>query len=764
MEIPRATYRLQLGPSLGFREAGELVAYLDSLGVTHLYLSPILAARRGSAHGYDVVDPTRLNPELGTEDDLRSLVEDLRRRDMALLVDVVPNHMAADPANGWWMDVLARGRASPHAELFDIDWEAPGLEGRVLLPVLGAPLEDVLKAGELSVEREGDALVVRYHEHRFPLAARTAERVLGEGDLDELAARATETPDALAEVLAIQPYELAFWRRALTEGTYRRFFDITDLISLRTEDRRALETTHARILLLVEEGSVGAVRVDHVDGLADPQAYLEWLRGRVGEAYVVVEKILGEGEELPEEWPVAGTTGYEFLNDVTRVLVDGDGLPSLADTAVRVGGPSQGEPFAELVRSAKRRLARELFGADVARVARAVRRLGDAPGVEDALVEVSAALPVYRTYVRGPDVAPRDRRYIQDAVAEARERLPAEAGPGLRLLRDVLLLEGPPGSPMEARLDAVRRWQQLTGPLAAKGVEDTALYRWNRLVALNEVGGDPGAGALDVAAFHQRMARRASSWPYGLNATSTHDTKRSEDVRARIAVLSELPDEWDAALHRWRSWNRALRRTDAPDGAEELLLYQTLVGVWPRDGPPGDDLVARLQDYVTKAAREAKVHTSWVDPQQGHEEALRRFVGDILDPANAEFLRDVAAFSRPVAFHGMLNSLSQLVLKLTAPGVPDLYQGTELWNLRLVDPDNRAPVDFQRRAALLRELDGGARDDRAELRRDLLDRWTDGRLKLFVTASGLRLRGESGALRDGDYLPLATEGDHARHA
>lgn len=766
MRIPVATYRLQFGPSLGFRQAREAAGYLDALGITDVYASPLLAARPGSTHGYDVVDPTRLNPELGMHGEFDELVGELRRRNMGIVLDVVPNHMAADEANPWWMDVLERGRSSPHASTFDIDWEAPGLEGRLLVPVLGAPLGQVLDEGDLRVEHHRGRPVIRYHEHRFPVAPGSVDGAVGPGSdpVDR---------SMLERLLDAQPYRLAYWREAMTGINYRRFFDITDLVSVRTEEPEVLEATHRVVVGMARRGEVAGLRIDHVDGLRDPLGYLRWVRERCGDVYVVVEKILGPGETVPGDWPVAGTTGYDTMGQLTRLLVDGEGLGRLGELAQEVGGPQQAEPFDDVVVGCKRQVAEELFAGEVTSLARHLHRLvsaaGGGPSVEElrrAIVEVSAALPVYRTYLRGVEASERDRRYIEGAAARAAavdERL----GPAVELLRQVLLLESPSAATPEARLDFAMRWQQVTGPLAAKGLEDTALYRWNRLVALNEVGGDPGAGALNVEEFHRAMEARARGWPHAMTATATHDAKRSEDVRARIAVLSEVPEEWEAAVRRWRQLGRPHRGTvrghPVPDGAEELLLFQSLLGVWPATGDgPDADLVERLVSYMVKAAREAKVHTSWIRIDRDHEEALSAFIRDLL--ADRRFVDEVSAVARRVALHGAVNALAQVLVKVAAPGVPDLYQGTEGWHLRLVDPDNRVPVDFAAHERTLRELDRRAAQDRLGLVDDVVSAWQDGRVKIMVTSGALRFRRDRAALfQQGGYVPLWAGGDREEH-
>jgi (1->4)-alpha-D-glucan 1-alpha-D-glucosylmutase len=719
---PASTYRLQMHAGFGLADALRLVPYLASLGVDALYLSPIFAAVPGSAHGYDVVDPNRVNPELGTEEDLRALAGAARAHGMGLVLDIVPNHMAASADNRWWWDVLKHGRDSEFAGFFDIDWEAQ--DGRVLLPVLGAPLVEVLEAGELEVGRHEGEEVVRYHEHRFPLAP------------------GTESAADLTELLARQHYRLAFWRVAAEEINYRRFFDINDLVSVRVENPSVFEATHSLILRLVREGVVTDLRVDHIDGLHDPTGYLERLRASLDQTSALfVEKILGEDEQLPAEWPVDGTTGYEFADAVGGAQTDADGARLFREAADELAGADT--RFGPLAVEGKRTVIEGLFPEEVRSLARELyRRCRDDPrgldltprALHDALVRVTGSLRVYRTYTRNAGVRDDDRRFIEEAVREAGDDR------AVRFLGRVLLLEE---DPLERWLPFVMRFQQLTGPITAKGVEDTALYRYGGLLSRAEVGASPEV-PVRVTGFHERMAQRQREWPGSLNATTTHDTKRSEDVRARLAVLSEMPEAWFAQVRRWR------HRFPAPDVRMDLHLYQALVGAWPLERGERRRYSRRLQAYAVKVAREAKLRTSWLDPDEGYERALRRWVRSVV--RDRQFERDVERLLRRIALPGAVNSLAQALVKITAPGVPDLYQGTELWTLSLVDPDNRRPVDFERRTGDLERL-GGA--DPAEL----LSSWEDGRIKLHVTSAALRLRRARRALfSQGGYVPLAATG------
>jgi len=863
MRIPGATYRLQLGAGFGFREARALLPYLDALGITDLYLSPIAEARAGSTHGYDVTDPTRLNPELGDAADFDALVGAVHARGMGILLDVVPNHMAASVENRWWRDVLENGQASPYARFFDITWHPAWatLKNRVLLPILAEPYGRTLEAGEFQLRYTPEGFIVEYRGLVLPVDPRTYPQVLGcrrgaqrrQGaavathpalndliaELQALPARTAVDPESMAEreaaagrlkerlhaayvadpvvrravdaavrwingrrrvassvdvldhLLADQAYWLAYSRTAGEEINYRRFFALSDLVGVRAEDPQVFAATHALMLRLVDGGRIDGLRIDHVDGLHDPVGYLRRLQAALAEAggrggggepaaaYVVVEKILSGDETLPEDWPVAGTTGYDFLNLVAGLFVDHKGLAELERTYARFTGVDRS--LEALVHEKKRAAVEQLFAGDLralekelVRLAKYDRHARDLPArqIGRVLLEVTAALPVYRTYTRSFEVAPRDRGTIERALESAAAHSSGLSRGALDFMRRVLLLELPARASRarrEATLGFVMRWQQLTGPAMAKGLEDTAFYIHNPLVSLNEVGGGPQTGAVSVAAFHRRNRRIQARWPGTLNATSTHDTKRSEDVRARIHVLSELPAVWGRALRRWHRWNGPARprvgRMRVPTPGEEVLVYQTLLGAWPLGGDAtGSELLERLDAYFLKAIREAKEFTDWIEPDEAHEAALRTFVHTILDGREGNrFLPDFLRFQRQVAFYGAVNSLSQTLLKLCAPGVPDLYQGTELWDLSLVDPDNRRPVDFRVRARLLEGLPGVGGEDRAERRR-MLDSWEDGCIKLFLTRTALWFRREHAALfQEGRYLPLRTTGRRRDH-
>lgn len=682
MAVPAATYRLQLGEDLGFDRAIELLPYLGSLGIDALYLSPITASAGGG--GYHVTDPTTIDPALGGERGFDRLAAAARDRGIGIVLDIVPNHMKAGEESPWWADVLRRGRGSRFASYFDVDWERH--DGKIMLPVLTEP-----------GAREEDDHTIR-----------------------------------------------AYWRDAVRELNYRRFFDITDLVCLRQEDPEVFDATHTAILRLVREEKVTGLRVDHVDGLRDPQGYLERLRSEAPGRLLLVEKILASDEELPDAWPVDGTTGYEIGDAITGVLTDPTGAAACDDLfRTLTGGPA----FAETARAAKDEVLRALFGGEVDRLVGRFRTVAGDPGPSDedlrtALVAITTGLDVYRTYVRdasGPSAV--DRVRIESALERARAHAPADA---VRAVGRVLLDPGRRG------LDAVLDWQQVSGPAMAKGLEDTALYRHTALVSRNEVGGDPGEPIPSPAAFHAAMARRAERWPRGLTTTSTHDSKRSEDVRARIAVLSEATDAW-----------RELAASQPDATAERLLLLQTLLGAWPLDGDPDEAFVGRVQEAMVKSAREAKLQTSWLDPDEGHEQRLRGTVATLA--ADPGFRERLAPLQERLAIHGAAASLAQAVLRTALPGIPDLYRGCESWFLRLVDPDNRAPVDFPELAASLEELDRRSGELPA-LAGELRETWRDGRIKVLVTAATLRARKADPELfREGSCEPVEATGPRAGH-
>jgi (1->4)-alpha-D-glucan 1-alpha-D-glucosylmutase len=810
-----ATYRVQLHAGFTFDDAAAIADYLAELGVSHLYCSPYLQAAAGSKHGYDVVDHGRLNSELGGAEGHRRLAERLAGAGLGQVLDIVPNHMAlAGRANAWWWDVLENGPSSVYASYFDIDWDPPQrkLAATVLMPVLGDQYGRVLEAGELVIRRQGGSFTVSYHEHEAPISPRTLGGVLaraaaraGSQELESLAVafgrlphgRRTDRaavverhrdkevlrgrladlcrarpevskaidaevgalnrdPDALDDLLSQQNYRLAYWRTGAEELSYRRFFDIESLAGLRVEDEAVFADTHRLILGLVADGTLDGLRVDHVDGLADPEGYLVRLSDATGGGYVVVEKILRADEELPGSWPVAGTTGYDFLNHAGRLFMDPRQEGDMLGCYIRFTGQQQ--PYAEAAHAAKHQIMREDLIAELERltglladVCERHRRHRDHTRRElrDALREIVAAFPVYRTYARaGHAPSAADRARVAAAVDAAWRRRPDLDAELLGFIGE--LLTG--GFPGEAEASFAVRFAQASAPVMAKGEEDTAFYRYLPLISLNEVGGDPGRFGGTPEDFHRAMADGARHWPEAMLTLSTHDTKRSGDVRARISVLSELPEEWERAVTRWSERNNPHKQDIWPDRSAEYLLYQTLVGAWPIGA-------GRAAAFMQKAAKEAKVHTSWVDPNADYEDALSAFVTAVL--ADQDFIADLEGFlaEHRVVERGRVSSLAQTALLLTCPGIPDLYQGTELWDLSLVDPDNRRPVDYSRRRALLADL-AGTGPEQALARAD------EGGPKLWLIhrVLGHRRRHPQAYGPGSGYEPLAVRGRGARHA
>lgn len=847
MTAPSSTYRLQLTAERGFDFVRGLVPYLDALGVGAVYLAPIFRARAGSEHGYDVVDCNAVSPELGGDDALRALSAALRERGMGLVVDFVPNHMAACLDTPWWRDVLTHGRASAHASTFDIDWDPPwpSGDGRLLLPILGDRYGAVLERGELRLdwsEPRGE-LVVRYWEHELPLDPGTLGPVLddllaalpgaspgpaeaalaaaircaaaelaalpsrdeaarGEAEreprsreplralasavtvaravrtaLDAVMARWNGAPgapasfDRLDRLLRAQVYRLSAWQTAEHEINYRRFFNISDLVGLRQERAAVRERTHAGLFELVADGVVSGVRLDHIDGLLNPRAYLAWLDARLralgaGEPWVVVEKILAADEALPSAWPVAGTTGYDLLNTVNRVMIDPEGLEQLDALYRRFTG--RRASWDAVARRQKRAVMDTLFRADLrtlewdlAALAREDRHGCDVAAdlLRGALEEVTAALDVYRTYIEDAPPEGDDLLRLERAVAAARARAPGLGAAPFDVVERALRLEV--GEPALARA-FVHRWQQLCAPVMAKGVEDTSLYVYNRLLSLNTVGGDPDPAALDVRELHRFNAARRAGWPTAMSTSDTHDAKRGEDARARLNVLTAMPGAWGERLTRWSSLNAAHRATvdeePAPTPNDEVLIYQTLLGMWPTERAPGEAAAVvrdRVCPYVVKALREAKERTSWHDRHGDYEEAVVAFVCGVLAEAEGAFVRELAAFAEVLGRFGAYGSLAALVLKLASPGVADVYQGGELWSLHLVDPDNRREVDFDARRAALEALMAVPPEDAARVAAELLEGWQDGRVKLWVTQRGLAHRRARRELYlEGDYAAL----------
>ncbi len=874
IRIPTATYRVQFSAHLTFPEAKALVPYLASLGIGDAYASPLFRARENSAHGYDVIDHTQVDPEFGNEADFIAFAEQLKTHGMGLMMDVVPNHMGIDDAhNVWWQDVLENGLSSIYAHFFDIDWDPPKqeLKQKILIPMLGDQYGRVLENQELQLVYEDQRFQVAYYNRRFPLAPRSWADVLRliSSDLEtqqtpddpqsmelesiiveldhlplntetepervqqryrekEVAKRRLTTLlddspkiraalaraleefnghrgdsasfDRLEELLAKQAYRLCHWRVATDEINYRRFFDINELAAIRVEDSEVFEQVHRLVFRLIDEGWVTALRIDHPDGLLDPQQYFENLQegyrrlrpedqtqefGPPPIFYIAVEKILAHDETLPSEWPVAGTTGYEFLNLLNGLFVNRQGTAALRGLYARY--VDENNRFPDVAYEAKLLILNVSMSSELHVLAGQLDRISEQhrfsrdftrTSLRRALREVIACFPVYRTYIRSQTdvVSEDDRRRVVTAIRTAKRRNPALSPSFFDFVASVLLLEDPEGltpAQIQERRQFVLKFQQVTGPVTAKGVEDTAFYRYYPLASLNEVGGEPNSSGTALDQFHRKNIERFAGWPFSLLATATHDTKRGEDVRARLNVLSEIPDEWDAAINQWREDNEAhhveIDGAPAPDANEEYLLYQTLVGTWPFESQTDQqrtEYTDRIIQYLDKSLKEAKVHSSWLNPNQEYDQALSEFVHKIFDPRHAPaFQHNLDHFVREISDAGFLNSLSQTLIKITAPGIPDFYQGTELWDFHLVDPDNRRPVDFAHRAALLAELQTRAQAEESSLIRDLLQAWPDPRLKMLLMWRALQFRqSHTDLVARLNYAPLMLEGERAETA
>ena len=745
--FPSSTYRLQLTPELTFARAAELVGYAADLGVTHLYLSPVLRAVPGSTHGYDVADPGEVSPALGGEEGLRALAARAHERGLGVIVDIVPNHVGVHHTNPLWEGLLARGPAGNESRCFDVNWEPPlpGAAQKVILPVLGAQYGEVLHNGELRVVREDErGWRLRYHDHDFPLSEESCEALERSGGADALLGE-PGVPDSwqrLHALLERQHYRLVYWKVGHRLINYRRFFAVDTLAAVRVEDEEVFEATHGKILELVADGVVDGLRIDHPDGLRDPGRYLTRLRERSGGVWIVVEKIVhshnhghepGHGahpESLREDWPVQGTTGYEFCNDVLGLFVD-PAAQALMDELDRELGGRPGD-FPDMTVEAKRQILREDLASEHQRLTSALWRVAqehptvrdvDDRDIAEALAATIARMEVYRAYVD-----PQTGRATTEDVERVDRAIDA-ARPGSRAPTEVFDLvaaaaTGRLGSTV-AHLDAAARFAQLSSAVMAKGVEDTAFYRYQRLLALNEVGGAPTAFGATVDGFHHANGERQRRHPAGMLTTSTHDTKRGEDTRVRMAAISERPDRWAEVVRRWAP--------SAPDGQSASLVLQTLAGVWPlEDVAVGEETRRRVHAYLVKAMREARLRTDWADPDEAYERAVAEWMDRLLD--DGAFTADFGALARELQEIGMVSGLAQTLLRSVSPGVPDVYQGCELWEDSLVDPDNRRAVDFEHRIKLLAAL--GERPDAA----DLWEHRRDGRVKLWVLRQALHVR------------------------
>ena len=872
--IPCSTYRLQLNRLLTFRQAADLLDYLQELGISDCYSSPFLMARPGSMHGYDVTDPTRLNPEIGDERDFDNFATQLKQHGMGLIADVVPNHMCVThPSNNWWWDVLENGPSSPFSRYFDIDWSPPKTElaNKVLLPFLPDQFGRTLENQQFAVIYDGGAFFIDCQGIRFPAAPVTWSMILEDVlrqmhdqlgasrdevlelesiltsishlpsredtdaakvherqrekeivkrrlatlvDASPVVRRALEQSltaingrkddprsfDQLERLLADQAYRFSYWRVAADEVNYRRFFDINELAAIRVEDSEVFAPVHSLIFDLIRKGQISGLRIDHPDGLFDPQQYFADLQQQLPRGdgshpdsnetaarrrfYLIAEKVLVGQEELRSSWAVEGMTGYGFLNLVNGLYVDRSRKRAVLRLYEQFTGWA--ESYGDLVYECKRLVLQVAMSGELTVLSRRLDWIGEQHRwsrdftlhiLRDALQEVIACFPVYRTYLREDSAQPdeEDRQRIRQAIESAKHRNAAVSESVFDFIQDVLLMKDPDGIGDDERAERrlfVMRFQQLTAPVMAKGLEDTAFYRYAPLLSLNEVGGSPRSFGVSVSFFHAKNVARQALWPNSLLATSTHDHKRSEDVRARINVLSEIPTEWYRAIRSWQQLNadkRVLVAGDTvPSANEEYFLYQTLVGAWPlleMNEAEHEEFVERIHVHMEKALREAKIQTSWVSPHTEYERAFYSFLTAILarSPDN-HFWAAFLPFQSRIAKVGIFNSLSQLLLKITSPGVPDLYQGTEVWNFSLTDPDNRRPVDYQPLSSLLAQLRAAENGNRAALVDQLIQSPEDGGIKLYLTRAALRFRQtERELFIKGAYFPLRVIGEKHAH-
>lgn len=893
--IPVSAYRLQFNRDFTFSAARRIIPYLHKLGITDIYASPYLKAKTGSLHGYDIVDPTELNPEIGTEDEYNAFISELIKYEMGQILDIVPNHMCIESRdNIWWMDVLENGRSARYADFFDIDW-APvkkELEDKILIPVLGKHYGDVLENQELKLAYEDGAFFIYYYENKFPadpvsyafvlrhrlvflrqkispdnpgfkelLSIITSVRHLPpntETDPEKVAERYREKEiikkrlrnlcrkhspishfinenvglfngtkgkpesfDLLDGLLNLQAYRLSFWGVATEEINYRRFFDINSLAAIRTEEPVVFDTIHKLILKLIAEGKVTGLRVDHPDGLYEPSEYFQRLQRlcflitRLGYAaniekklpvqyssldlgteimnqyntiisqdtrykpfYIVGEKILIKDEKMPEDWPIFSTTGYVFLNVVNGIFIKSSNAKILNDIYSRF--INKRTSFQDIIYEKKKLIMQSDMSSEINTLGHHLNRLSEQNrhtrdftlnSLTAAIIEVIVCFPIYRTYITSLTTNDRDRRCIELAVSKAKGKNPSLSASLFDFLKDVLLLNYPAWFDDTAKkkwVNFIMRFQQLTGPVMAKGMEDTAFYVYNKFISLNEVGGSPDRFGISLEAFHGKNIERLKFWPHALITTSTHDTKRSEDVRARLNVLSEIPEEWKKHLILWRKSNKGkkpvINGQRVPYNNEEYSLYQTLIGIWPAgksDYSRHEIFKNRIKTHMLKALREAKVNTSWINPDTMYEDAVMVFIDSILNlKSENTFLSDFLPFQKKISTYGYYNSLSQTLLKITSPGVPDFYQGTELWNFRLVDPDNRGVVDYRICESLLDEITKKKKElPLHKYARELTINMESGMIKLFLTYKALNFRKiKKHIFERGEYLPLEVMG------
>ncbi|KMQ49974.1 Malto-oligosyl trehalose synthase [Chitinispirillum alkaliphilum] len=846
MKIPCCTYRLQLNQEFSFNDARVLIPYLDRLGISDIYSSPIFKAREGSTHGYDVVNPLEINPEIGTRVEFDHLLEEVKNYELGWVQDIVPNHMAIDSGNEFLMDIFENGPSSPAYNYFDINWNHTyeGIKGKLLLPILGSVYADCLESSQIQLSYDGEGFWVNYYEHRFPLKIETYASILGHR-LERLKTDLGSSHSGLIKLLGVlyivktihtqqnyqerkgqvsfakamlhelytgdvsikeyidenvkefngtagepqsfelldklhseQYFKLSYWKVATEELNYRRFFTINDLISIRAEDEHVFTDSHALVIDLFSRGIFTGLRIDHIDGLYNPLEYLQRLRNQAPDLYIVTEKILAYSEEIRGSWPVQGTTGYDFLNMVCGIFCYRDNSKKFDKLYQKFTGITSS--FDELLLDKKRLIIKRHMAGDIDNLALLIRSVSSRDrwgtdmtlyGLRNALIELIAAFPVYRTYINSGKISAEDSHWLELTFKNVKKINP-QLTREIEFIERYLMLQFEPYASEQTKkewIDVIMRFQQFSGPLMAKGFEDTLLYHYNRFIPLNDVGGFPERFGVETGKFHSFNAKRMSRTPHTLNATSTHDTKRGEDARMRLCVVSELFEEWKDIVTTCSKINKQYKRKvdneNFPDNNDEYFLYQTLIGSWPNQDEKYVEFIHRIKEYMLKAVREAKAHTGWIKPFMEYENQLLEFISNVLDKENnSEFFHTFEPFQKKTAWYGVFNSLSQLIIKCSAPGIPDFYQGTELWDLSMVDPDNRRDVDYAKREEILSEIRTLETTAYPAFIHQTLSNPQDGKIKFFTMYNMLKNRKEINRVYNcGDYSTITTNGERKRN-
>ena len=818
MNNPVSTYRLQFHKEFTFDDFEKILPYIQKLGVGTIYASPVFEATPGSVHGYDGVNPHKINPEIGSIEQLTDLSRRLKEQGISWLQDIVPNHMAFDPNNPWLKDVLEKGQKSLYASFFDVPWTGRIYHGKIMIPFLGNPLNEVINNEELTIDFEEPRFVLKYYDSAWPIRLRSYFSILqaGEGEpvqaiqqlIDQIKeiqkaeepvaykeplnefqlqlaalAKNEKTKDYITSCLQQvnnnkellqsianeQVYQLCEWQKTDYQINFRRFFTVNGLICLNMQVSEVFQYYHKFIKDLIDKGIFQGLRVDHIDGLYDPTGYLQQLRALAGEeTYIVVEKILEPGEGLPDYWPIEGNTGYDFLSSVNNVFTQKNSEDQFTEFFQKLVNDDR--PVHEQIHDKKSYILHEHMAGELENLYQLFMEMElfteDEPDnvspelLKEAIGEFLIQCPVYRYYGNRLPLQQKEERDVLNILIHIRNSKSALA-PAIELLKEALL-QKPKEENSDYNSRALRFYQrcmQFTGPLMAKGVEDTLMYTYNSYIGHNEVGDSPEAFGTSPQDFHQQMIERQQKWPLSINGTSTHDTKRGEDVRARLNVLTDLPGEWFSNVQEWQKLNTELKKNEAPDVNDEYLIYQTLIGAYPMPGEDEDNFGTRIQEYLQKAMREAKTHSNWTTPDEEYESAAKNFAVSLLDKSNL-FWPNFEKLHKKIVDFGIINSLAQVLLKFTCPGVPDIYQGTELWDFSLVDPDNRRAVNYEERQRLMEELEAQANDEHENLMHNLWENRYSAKIKLWLVHKLLNERKQNAELfSKGDYIPLTVEGE-----